>query len=71
MRLVTTTEFLDLIGTEPAEPDEAGPAHPEYAPATSADIAQMAAQIGWLAPGRYLPLAVPLTSQREQTVTDR
>jgi len=63
MRLVTTAEFLDLLGAEPAvadepaEPDEYG--RPEYAPATAAGVTLAAIRLGWLAPGRYLTPAVP------------
>jgi hypothetical protein len=56
-RLVTTAEFLDLLGAEPLEPDE--PERVEYAPATAADITRAAAEVGWLAPGRYLSPVVP------------
>jgi hypothetical protein len=57
VRLVTTAEFLDLLGAEPDEPDD--PDGPEYAPATAADIVSVAARRGWLSDDRYLSPAVP------------
>ena len=57
MSLVTTAEFLDLIGAEPAGPAERG--GPEYAHATSADIIEVAARLGWLSDGRWFRPAVP------------
>jgi hypothetical protein len=57
VRLVTTAEFLDLLGAEPAEPDE--PERPEYAPATAADIVSAATRLGWLSDRRWLYPVVP------------
>jgi len=57
VRLVTTAEFLDLIGAEPAGPAERG--GPEYAHATAADITEVAARRGWLSDGRWFRPAVP------------
>lgn len=54
VHLVTTSDFLDLLGAEPDEPEV-----PEYAPATAADIVSVAAELGWLSDGRYLSPAVP------------
>jgi hypothetical protein len=56
-RLITTAEFLDLLGAEPDEPAE--PECPEYAPATAADITLAAARSGWLSDGRWLYPVVP------------
>ena len=58
-RLITAAELADLLGAEPAEPavpDEPGR---EYAPATSADITEVAARIGWLSDGHWLYPVVP------------
>lgn len=55
-RLVTTAEFLDLLGAEPEpEPDEVA----RYAPASAADVVRVAAQAGWWSGGRWLRAAVP------------
>lgn len=61
-RLITTAEFLDLLGAEPAVPDE--PERPEYAPATAADITLVAARTGWLSDGRWLYPVVPASPAR-------
>ena len=37
---------------------------PEYAPATAADITQVAARIGWLSDGRWLYPVVPASPAR-------
>jgi len=68
VRLVTTAEFLDLIGAEPAGPAERG--GPEYAHATAADITEVAARRGWLtmAAGSARP-SPPACLRRDRPVT--
>jgi hypothetical protein len=68
VRLVTTAEFLDLLGAEPAEPAEPEepeePERPGYAPASAADIVSAATRLGWLSDGRWLYPVVPAAPPR-------